>query len=91
MLTHTALAGAQVGETRFVGCVFDTVERKWVSKVALSVNDLSFNFDPIFVACTRFIDFVVPWILAKYSPGIQLREELPVMSTRVQFVKRSGT
>lgn len=91
LLTHTALAGAQVGETRFVGCVFDTVERKWVSKVALSVNDLSFNFDPIFTACTRFRDFVVPWILAKYSPGIELREALPVMSARVQFVKGSGT
>ncbi len=91
MLTHTVLAGAQVGETRFVGCVFDTVEHKWVSKVALSVNDLSFNFDPIFMACIRFRDFVVPWILAKYSPGIQLREELPIMSTRVQFVNRSAT
>jgi len=91
LLTHTALAGAQVGETRFVGCVFDTVECKWVSKVALSVNDLSFNFDPIFMECTRFRDFVIPWILAKYSPGIQLREEHPVMSARVQYVKRSGT
>ncbi len=90
LLTHTALAGAQVGETHFVGCVFDTVERKWVSNVALSVNDLSFNFDPIFMACTRFKDFVVPWILAKYAPGIQLREELPVMSARIQFAKRIG-
>jgi hypothetical protein len=59
-LTHTALAGAQVGETRFVGCVFDTVERKWVSKVSLSVDDRSFNFDPIYSECMQFRDFVVP-------------------------------
>lgn len=89
LLTHTALAGAQVGETSFVGCVFDTVERRWVSKVALSVHDRSFNFDPIFVACVQFRDFVVPWILAKYSPGIQIREEVPVMSARVQFLKQN--
>lgn len=91
LLTHTVLAGAQVGETRFIGCVFDKVEGKWVSKVALSVNDLSFNFDPIFIVCIQFKDFILPWIQAKYSPGIQLCEEYPVMSTRVQFIKRSGT
>ena len=48
-LTHIVMAGVQVGETRYVGCVFDTVKREWVSKVALSVNDLSFNFDLIFM------------------------------------------
>ena len=90
LLTHTVLAGAQVGETRFVGCVFDTVEGRWVSKVALSVHDRSFNFDPIFMACSRFQGFVVPWILSKYSPGIQLREEIPVMSVRFQFGSRNG-
>ncbi len=89
LLTHTVLAGAQVGETRFVGCVFDTAEGIWVSKVALSVYDRSFNFDPIFMACSRFRDFVVPWILAKYSPGIQLQEEIPVMSVRIQFGGRN--
>lgn len=90
-LTHTALAGAQVGETQFVGCVFDTVEGRWVSNVALSVGGLSFNFDPIFSACIRFRDFIIPWLLTSYAPGIQSQDELPIMSTRIQLVERDGT
>jgi hypothetical protein len=84
-LTHIAMAGARVGETRYVGCVFDRVKREWVSKVALSVNDLSFNFDPIFKHCTEFRDFVIPRLLGTYSLGINVREELPLMSVRLQF------
>jgi len=90
-LSHTALAGAQVGETRFDGCVFDTVERRWVSRVALSVEGKSFNFDPIFASCIEFRDFVIPWVMSTYSPGVRFQEELPVMSTRIQFVPRDST
>jgi len=90
LLTHTALAGAQVGKTEYGGCVYDTVERRWVSTVSLSVERRSFNFDPIFATCQRFRTFVIPWLLATYAPGIQLQEELPVISTRVQFVERDG-
>ena len=89
-LTHMAMAGAQVGQTSYVGCVFDTVRCRWVSKVALSVNELSFNFDPIFEACMKFREFVIPWLLKKYSPGVQLREELPINSVRIQFVVRDA-
>jgi hypothetical protein len=84
-LTHTVLAGAQIGEMQYVGCVFDTLERRWVSKVALSVGGLSFNFDLIFVACIKFRDFVIPWLITTYAPGIRLQEELPLMSARLQF------
>jgi hypothetical protein len=91
MLTHTVLAGARVGETQYTGCVFDTVERQWVSKVSLSIIGHSFNFDPIFAACMRFRDFVVPWLLATYSPGFKFEEEVPVISARIQFVVRDDT
>lgn len=89
-LTHTALAGAQVGVTNYGGCVFDTWERQWVSTVALSVDGRSFNFDPIYQACMRFQDFVVPWLLSTYAPGVTLLEELPIVSTRLQVVERNG-
>ena len=89
-LTHMVMAGAQVGETSYVGCVFDTVRRCWVSNVALNVNQLSFNFDPIFDECMKFREFVIPWLLEKYSPGVQVREELPISSVRLQFVARDA-
>jgi hypothetical protein len=91
LLTHTVLAGAQVGDTQYVSCVFDTVERQWVSKVSLSVAGHSFNFDPIFSANMRFRDFVVPWLLSTYAPGIHPQEELPVISARLQFVQDDDT
>jgi hypothetical protein len=89
-LSHMALAGAQVGETQHPSCVCDTVERKWVSKVSLSVAGLSFNFDPIAAACSRFRDFIVPWVLSTYGPGIRLQAELPIVSMRVQFNVEQG-
>jgi hypothetical protein len=89
-LTHTALAGAQVGEIQYAGCVYDTLERRWVSKVTLSIESKSFNFDPIFGACNRFKNFVTPWLLSTYTPGINLLETLPIFSTRIQFIERSS-
>lgn len=91
LLTHTVLAGAQVGDTQYPGCVFDTVERQWVSRVSLSVVGHSFNFDPIFATCMRFRDFVVPWLLNTCAPGFKFEEEVPVISARIQFVVRDDT
>ncbi|MBS1154287.1 MAG: hypothetical protein H6R07_211 [Proteobacteria bacterium] len=83
-LTHMALAGAQVGETHYAGLVFDTVEQRWVSRVALSVGGLSFNFDLIAAECMDFRNFILPWLLQKYAPGINLKDELPIISMRFQ-------
>lgn len=85
MVTHVALAGANVDKTEYHGCVFDTVERKWVSKVTLAVAGLSFNFDPIFEACKRFDRFVLPWIMSTYAPGVIAREKLPSVTMRLQI------
>lgn len=81
-ISHIALSGSQVGPTQYRGCVFDTVNEQYVSKVCLTVDGISFNFDPIFAACMCFRDFVIPWILQTYTPGVRLSEELPVVSMR---------
>lgn len=86
LVTHTALAGAQVEETKYVGCVFDTLECKWISKVSLSIAEHSFNFDPIFATCLRFRDFIIPWLRSTYAPGIHLQEHLPIVSARIQLI-----
>lgn len=84
-VTHMALAGAQVGETQYVGLVFDTVEKRWVSRVALSVGGLSFNFDRITLECMEFRNFILPWLVQKFAPGINIKDELPIISVRIQF------
>ncbi|MFG6485553.1 hypothetical protein ACG04R_02655 [Roseateles sp. BYS78W] len=85
MLNHTVLAGAQIGETTYNGCVFDVVNRTWVSKVALSVGGRTFNFDLMHEACARFRTFVLPWIGTTYTAGIQVQTQSPVVSMRLNL------
>lgn len=89
--SYVIVIGAQISDTRYTGCVFDTVEGKWVSKVCLGVGGKSFNFDPIYEACQRFRDFVIPWALSAYKPGIQTTTELPILTIRMSVSKKVGT
>ncbi len=82
-LSHTAILGAQIEGTSYAGCVYDTFEKKWVSKVTLSVQNLSFNFEPVFEATHKFKQFIIPWIIDTYKPGIQLKTEIPIISAKV--------
>ena len=81
--SYLVVIGAQVSGTSYTGCVFDIVARKWVSKVCLGVNGKSFNFDPIYEACLRFRDFVIPWALSAYKPGIQTTTELQIITIQM--------
>ncbi len=89
--TYSVIFGAQISGTSYSGCVFDTVERKWVSKVCLGVRHKSFNFDPIFEACTRFQDYIVPWALSTYKPEIRMTTELPIITFQIVKSQRSLT
>ena len=82
--SYLVFIGAQVNGTGFSGCVFNTVDRKWISSVCLSVGGKSFNFDPIYQECLRFRDFVVPWALSAYKPGIQVTTELPIITIQMR-------
>ena len=81
--SYVVVFGSQVNGTSYTGCVFDTVEGKWVSQVCLGVNDKSFNFDPIYEACLKFRDFVIPWALSTYNPGIQMIAELQIVTIQL--------
>jgi hypothetical protein len=80
---HVAIAGAITKETKFAGCVFDTVERRWVSRVSLSVAELSFNFDPIYESSTKFREFIEPWLHDRLGGKVLVKSDLPVISMRV--------
>ncbi len=85
------MIGAVVRGTRYDGCVFDTVERKWVSNVCLSVHGKSFTFDPVYMACLRFREFVIPWALSAYKPSIKPTTKLPILTFQVSVQKREET
>lgn len=78
--SHIAILGAQIGSTGYTGCVFDTAEKKWVSKVCLGVGQTSFNFDPIYEDCIRFKNFVLPYLFDGASEKVKFHEKLPIVT-----------
>jgi hypothetical protein len=89
--SYLVVIGARISGTSYTGCVFDTVQGKWVSKVCLGVAGKSFNFDPIYEACLRFREFVVPWALSAYKPGIRTTTELPIIAMQLLVPKKEET
>jgi hypothetical protein len=77
---HTAMLGAQIQGTQFSSCVYDRLNNNWVSKVALTVNDKSFNFDPIYMAVERLRKYLIPAIIKGSSSEIEFHEKLPIIS-----------
>ncbi len=88
--SHLVIFGSQIEGTSYSGCVYDRFEGKWVSKVSLSIENYSFNFDPIYNASIKFKSFILPWIKANYKPGIDIKDKLPIISTRFEIKKEKA-
>ena len=78
--SNIAILGAQIQGTNFTGCVYDTVERQWVSKVCFGIDNHSFNFDTVFLAAQRFEAFIVPTLIKDASAEVQFHDKLPIVS-----------
>lgn len=53
--SYTIIIGAYIENTSFSGCVYDTYQNKWLSKVSLSIKDKSLNYDIVYECVERFI------------------------------------
>lgn len=80
---HTAMFGAQIQGTKFSSCVYDRLKGKWVSKVALSIDGKSFNFDLMYEAAVRVRKYLVPAIVKGSSAEIEFHEKLPILTVDV--------
>lgn len=81
-VVFTAVTGAVPAGTEISGGVYDTVERKWVSRVSLSIRGVVFNVDPIVEATMTFCDHALGAITA-IQPG------LPSLDNAVSFAFRA--
>jgi hypothetical protein len=81
--SYMVFIGAQIGRISYTGSVFDLVERKWVSQISLGIAEKTYNFDQAYNACKQFRDFIMPWILSTYEPGIRVSTELPIITLRM--------
>jgi hypothetical protein len=77
------LVGADFPGNQYEGCVYDTHEKKWVSKVTLSVNGIAFHFDNIFHESIKFKDFILGFLSERYTPGIKLKTRLEILKYEV--------
>ena len=83
--SYIAHLGAQIPGMQYSGCVFDTHDLKWVSRVCLGIDRRSFNFDPIYEAAVRFESLILPNLLQSFSPDVQRHDKLPIMSIIIQY------
>ena len=83
-LSHTVMIGSLPPDTKtnFSGAVFDSLKKKWVSRVSLGIRGSSFNFDPMLEAAKRFEAYVIPWILDRAGIATLPKGQLPIVTAR---------
>jgi len=80
--SHMAVYGSITPGTGFAGMPYDRVEKKWASKVCLSLGNRSLSFDPLYSNVKEFGQYIVPWILGYYSPGVKLNNSVPILDVK---------
>jgi len=78
--SHTAILGARSPGIKYSSCVYDTVNRKWASKVCLGWKQESFNFDPVYESSMRFREFVIPHLINIVSREVRSYNKLPIIT-----------
>ncbi len=85
---HTAILGAQIQDTHYTSCVYNTVEKQWVSKVCLGISNRSFNFDTVFLSALRFESLILPFLTEGASDEVKFHEKLQIVS--IDFIVQPG-
>jgi hypothetical protein len=80
LLSHLAIFGAQLEGNRLGGAIYDREEKRWLSRVTLSIGDLTFSFDPIVEETLAFRDFILPWLINSYQPGVKVTNNVSFVS-----------
>ena len=82
-ISYIAILGVQINKTGYASCVYDRIEKKWVSKVCLNIENKSYNFDPIYDACKKFKAFIIPWILSNNKVELNIKKEISIMTVSI--------
>ncbi|MBL8100057.1 MAG: hypothetical protein JNK81_12795 [Anaerolineales bacterium] len=77
-----AVFGAINKGINYSSCVYDNLEKRWVSKVTLGVENLSLNFDPLYESAIKFKDFIIPWLIENSSVNLKIKKEIPIFSVK---------
>lgn len=81
--SYIAMIGIQINKTGYAGSVYDRIEKKWVSKVCLNIENKSYNFDLIYNACNKFKAFIIPWILSNNKFKLKFKQEIPIITVSI--------
>jgi hypothetical protein len=83
-ISHLVILGANIEGTSYSGCVYDTEEKRWVSRVTLGVENHSFNFEPIREASQRFKEFVIPYLIEGASEYVKFHDKLQILTISIE-------
>ena len=82
LVSYLVNFGARLPGMEYLSCVYDTAEKRWVSRVSLGLDQASFNFDPVFESARRFEDFVMPHLHEQIGEAAEYQEQLPIIKFR---------
>lgn len=87
-LSHTVMIGSLPPgtQTQFSGASYDTVRRRWGSRVCLGIREASLDFDPVYEGARAFEAFVIPWALQCGGITPVAAEKLPIATVRIQVL-----
>jgi hypothetical protein len=77
-MTFTAVTGSVPAGSEISGAVYDRLERRWLSRVSLSVRGIVFNVDPVVDATVSLCDHALATIAA-------LQPDLPPLDNLLSF------
>lgn len=81
--TYIAVVGSRIKNTKYPSCTYDTKNRKWVSKVCLSIDNISFDFDHIYEVTMTFKDFIIKWIKSNHDLEINKTPDIPILKVGI--------
>lgn len=78
------MLGTLLATTRYAGAVYDRLEKKWVSKVTLTVGDDILHFDRVNAATQRFRKHLEQLFSTMLAKPMSI-DDFPIATTRVSF------
>ncbi|TAL69988.1 MAG: hypothetical protein EPN82_05060 [Bacteroidetes bacterium] len=82
---YKVIIGTNINNVKFSSCAFDRFERKYVSNVSLSMNNLSYNFDIIFNYLKDYYVHFIKWLESNNQRISETLINPIILSTEIQI------
>lgn len=71
--------GSVISDIQDLTSIYSRHKNDWLSKVSLTLGKHSFNFDLIYKMTCKFQEFIGPWIMSRYTPGVSASLDIALL------------